>query len=82
MGGAAQRAAGVKMDTLMITGVESILSVAAISWSCSLCISLLALLFISPNWLKPFYPEFKAVFGLLGLALFTVHASTGHWMLF
>jgi hypothetical protein len=70
------------MDALMIPGVSAILSVAAISWSCSLCISLLALLFVSPNCMRHIYPEVKAVVGLVSVAMLTVHFSTGHWMLF
>ena len=70
------------MDALMIPGVQAIFSLAAISWSCSLCISLLALLFVSPNCLRFLYPEVKAVIGFVSLALLTVHVSTGRWLLF
>ncbi|MBU6455055.1 MAG: hypothetical protein KGS72_25010 [Cyanobacteria bacterium REEB67] len=70
------------MDVLLIPGVQAILSLAAVSWTCSLCISLIALLFISPNCLRFIYPELRAVVGLLCLALVTVHFSTGHWLLF
>ena len=70
------------MDVLMIPAVQAILSVASISWVCSFAISLLAVL-LSSGWsLRAFYPEIKAVAGLVTLALLTVHCSTGHWLLF
>jgi hypothetical protein len=72
----------VLTDVSMIPGVQTILSLAALSWSFSLCISLLALLFVSPNCLRFVYPELRAVCGLVCLALLTVHFSTGHWLLF
>jgi len=70
------------MEVLSIPGVQAILSVAAISWVSSFSISLLALLFVSRGWCHHYVPEIKSLVGLVGLALLTVHATTGHWMLF
>jgi len=70
------------MEILDIPGVQAIFSAALISWLSSLTISLLALLFVSKSNLRHFYPEIKAVVGLVSLALLTVHVVTGRWMFF
>ncbi len=70
------------MDVLMIPGVSAIVSLVAMSWACSLSISLLALFFVSGVNLRHWVPDIKAVVGLVSLAMLTVHASTGQWLLF
>jgi len=70
------------MEVLLIPGVQAILSAAAFSWVASFSISLLSLLFVSKGWFRHFLPEIKSIVGLVCLALLTVHATTGHWMLF
>lgn len=68
------------MDAINFPAIQAIFAVTSISWVCSVSISLLALLFVSPRAFNHFVPELKSVVTLVALGLVTIHSITGIWL--